>query len=351
LPAALARSSDPKHDEAVAPPGEEDELGVQMQNPLPGVPLIDSPFFDSLFSQANPDAETRRIATDLREKGFAVLDFPDPEFERLAEEIKARHAPSPEKLTAWRAGRADLRIQDAWRTDPNVKRIAVNEKILKLLETIYGWPAFAFQTLNFPVGSQQPAHSDSTHFSSIPDGFMCGVWVALEDTDTENAPLIYYPGSHRWPHFGNEHIGVNSWHLPSRSAHGDRYRKLWDELIALHGAKPQRFIAKKGQAIIWHAHLLHGGDKQNDPMRSRFSQVTHYYFRGCAYYTPQHSDPFYGNIFFRQLTDIAAGRPVPNMVSGREVPFWFLAQAIYHGPVGWIMLPLSRLKRKLLGES
>jgi hypothetical protein len=36
--------------------------------------------------------------------------------------------------------------------------------------------------------------------------------------------------------------------------------------------------ASEGQAIIRHAHLLHRGDKQNDPMRSRFSQLTHYYF-------------------------------------------------------------------------
>jgi hypothetical protein len=320
-------------------------------NPLPGVPLIDSPFFERLFPLTDPDAVTRRIAHDLRESGFAILDFPDSDIDRLCEQIKVRHAPSKDKLDAWRAGRADLRNQDAWRTDPNVKRIAVNSEILKLLETLYGRPAFAFQTLNFAVGTQQPAHSDSVHFSSSPEGFMCGVWLALEDIGVDNGPLIYYPGSHRWPHYGNEHLGVNAWHQPRRGAHSGEYRKLWDELIALHGAKPERFIARKGQAIIWHARLLHGGDKQNDPMRSRFSQVTHYYFRDCSYYTPQDSDPFYGNIFFRQLTDIATGDPVPNMVSGRKVPFWFLAQAIYHGPVGWIMLPLSRLKRRLLGRN
>jgi hypothetical protein len=320
-------------------------------NLLPGVPLIDSPFFDRLFPLSNPDAETARIADDLRQKGFAVFDFPDPEIDRLCAEIKSRHAPGAEKLAAWRAGDLDLRNQDAWRDDANVKRIALNPKVLRILESAYGRPAFAFQTLNFSVGSQQPPHSDSTHFSSSPEGFMCGVWLALEDIDADNGPLIYYPGSHRWPHYGNEHIGVNAWHLPKRGAHAGQYQKLWDELIALHRAKPERFAAKKGQAIIWHARLLHGGDKQNDPMRSRFSQVTHYYFAGCSYYTPQYSDPFYGNIFFRQLTDVATGEPVPNMVSGHKVPFWFLAQAIYHGPIGWIMLPLSRLKQRLMGRS
>jgi len=275
---------------------------------------------------------------------------PDPEIGRLCADIIARHRPNPEKLAAWRAGKADLRNQDAWRSDENVKRVALNPKIMAILEKIYGRPAFAFQTLNFAVGSQQPPHSDSTHFSTSPEGFMCGVWVALEDIDTENGPLVYYPGSHRWPHYNNEHIGVNAWHLPSRSAHAPQYQKLWDKLIAIHGATPERFAAKKGQAIIWHARLMHGGDKQNVPMRSRFSQVTHYYFKDCAYYTPQYSDPFYGNIFFRQMTDIATGEAIPNTVSGRKVPYWFLAQALYHGPLGFAKLPLSRLNQKLLGR-
>jgi hypothetical protein len=316
-------------------------------NPLPGVPLIDSPFFDRLFPLSNPDAETLRIARDLRQNGFAVFDFPDPELGKICEELKARHAPAPEKLEAWRAGRLDLRNQDAWRIDPNVRRVATNPRVLDILGKLYGRPAFAFQTLNFAVGTQQPAHSDSIHFSSAPEGFMCGVWLALEDTDLDNGPLIYFPGSHRWPHFGNDHIGVNAWHQPKRGAHAGQYRALWDELIALNGAKPERFVAKQGQAIIWHARLLHGGDRQKDPRRSRFSQVTHYYFRDCAYYTPQDSDPFYGSIFFREPIDIATGKRVPNMVSGRKVPYWFLSQSIYHGSVGLFMLPLSRLKRWL----
>ena len=33
----------------------------------------------------------------------------------------------------------------------------------------------------------------------MPEGFMCGVWVALEDMDMDNGPLVYYPGSHQLP--------------------------------------------------------------------------------------------------------------------------------------------------------
>jgi len=126
--------------------------------------------------------------------------------------------------------------------------------------------------------------------------------------------------------------------------------RRYGTLVALHQAKPERFTGKKGQAIIWHARLMHGGDNQRDKMRSRHSQVTHYYFRDCCYFTPLYSDPFYGNIYFRDVTDIATGEPVPNMVSGHNVPRWFRSQAKHHGPLNAITNELSRLKRRMLGQ-
>ena len=34
------------------------------------------------------------------------------------------------------------------------------------------------------------------------------------------------------------------------------------------------------------ANLLHGGSRQLATQRTRHSQVTHYFFEGCRYYTP-----------------------------------------------------------------
>jgi hypothetical protein len=81
------------------------------------------------------------------------------------------------------------------------------------------------------------------------------------------------------------------WTEDSRNNH---YEVLWDELINIHGLCPERFCARKGQALIWVANLLHGGDRVVDFERTRWSQVTHYYFEGCSYYTPLTSDPFKG---------------------------------------------------------
>ena len=46
------------------------------------------------------------------------------------------------------------------------------------------------------------------------------------------------------------------------------------------------FLPKAGEIIIWHGNLLHGGSKVLDNSLTRLSQVTHYFFEGCAYMTP-----------------------------------------------------------------
>ncbi|MEM7223826.1 MAG: phytanoyl-CoA dioxygenase family protein [Pseudomonadota bacterium] len=279
--------------------------------PLPGVPSIESPFFDRIFGPESCDEVTLEIARTLRDDGFAVLDFPEPKLEEMADRIisslDSRY-------------RDPVRLQDAWRFDRDVRALAINQEIMTLLATLYGRRAIPFQTLNFRRGTQQGFHSDSLHFSAVPERFMAGVWVALEDMDEDNGPLLYYPGSHRLPIFTNEHLGLTAPPPDKPLARYQAYESLWQELVALHGLKPKTFTAKKGQALIWSANLLHGGAPQKDPSRSRHSQVTHYYFEDCCYYTPLASDVIAGRVYFRDIVNIATGELEPNSYGGEAVP-------------------------------
>ena len=110
---------------------------------------------------------------------------------------------------------------------------------------------------------------------------MCGVWVALEDIDLDNGALVYYPGSHKLPVVTMEDVapGPGPEHYPLYEAHIEaivRERKL----------EPAYAVLKKGQALLWASNLLHGGSSHRDKTRTRHSQVTHYFFEGCRYYTP-----------------------------------------------------------------
>jgi hypothetical protein len=278
---------------------------------LPGVPLVESPLFGASIDDMNLSAVERDIAIQLNEKGFAVLDFPDDDLDDRIERIQADLEPRYD-LEGWRANwrRPDSgpRIQDAWRFNDDVMAIAANPQILSLLEKLYGRRAFPFQTLNFPVGTQQPYHSDSIHFSSVPERFMCGVWLAMEDIDPSSGPLVYYPGSHKWPIIYNDLIGARV----ARDRPNLPYPAVWAALIDAMGVEPETFCPKKGQCLIWSANLLHGGSAQTAVDRTRWSQVTHYYFDDCAYFTPIHSDPLAGNLALRSITDIATGQAMPN---------------------------------------
>jgi Phytanoyl-CoA dioxygenase (PhyH) len=281
---------------------------------LPGVPLVESPFFDEIAAASDFDSETLRIARELNEKGFAVLRFPDEQFDDRATRIKQNLAPRFD-FASWRAGgwkHGGMRIQDAWRFDPDVRALAVNARLLKILGDIFGRKAWPFQTLNFPVGTQQHYHSDSVHFSSIPERFMCGVWVALEDVSEGAGPLEYYPGSHKWPIIYNEQIGVRVTGS-NGSTSQEIYHDVWESLVEKTRVAPQLFFPRNGDALIWAANLLHGGSRQRDPNATRWSQVTHYFFENCCYITPMHSDVLIGKLEVRDLTDIVTGDKVPNI--------------------------------------
>jgi ectoine hydroxylase-related dioxygenase (phytanoyl-CoA dioxygenase family) len=177
------------------------------------------------------------------------------------------------------------RIQDAWRIDEHVKALALAPAVVAILEDLYGRRPLPFQTINFRIGSQQKAHSDALHFNSKPEGLMCGVWVALEDIDARNGPVVFYPGSHRLPFVTMADVGLDA----SAESYAE-YERHIEALIAREGLEPRYGTLRKGQALVWAANLLHGGAPQDDRSRSRHSQVTHYFFEGCRYWAPMVSE-------------------------------------------------------------
>jgi len=262
-----------------------------------------------------------RIATDLHNHGYAVFDFPDVDISSKIDRIQQRLSPRYDIDFANAASDKTLgqgRIQDAWAFDEDVRAIAANASVLDLLSRLYGRRAFPFQTLNFPVGTQQAAHSDSVHFSSLPERFMCGVWLAMEDIGVDQGPLFYLPGSHKWPIVTNALIGRRGTGSKLVSAQ-DPYGQAWGALRDAYGTSEETFLAKKGQALIWCANLLHGGSPQANPALTRWSQVTHYYFEDCIYYTPAFSDEALGRLDLRNLVSIEDGKLRPNTWLGEPI--------------------------------
>jgi hypothetical protein len=114
---------------------------------------------------------------EMNRNGFCRVNLKSARFDRLCNLAMTRLAEGfCQDLALWRLKKGPPpRQQDAWKRIREVKQIAANKLILKILERLYGRSPFPFQTLNFPVGSQQPLHSDALHFHTYPLGYMCGV--------------------------------------------------------------------------------------------------------------------------------------------------------------------------------
>jgi len=265
--------------------------------------------YETSAAFAAGDSEERGFAAALARDGVAVFDPEIDDFNELSADIAAR-------VQAAQPGAG--RLQDAWRRFDSVRRLATCAKVLRLLQFAYGRRPIPFQTLNFTVGTQQPLHSDTIHFDSFPQHFMCGVWVALEDADAGNGALQYVPGSHRLPIMALEDFGLSAGGYFTRNHVGEQYEAALRSYVAVMNLPTRTIPLKKGQAVVWAANLFHGGGPITQPGRTRLSQVTHYYFDDCLYTQPLWSNLHGGRIMYKKVYDIAARRYVTPTYNGRR---------------------------------
>jgi hypothetical protein len=250
-----------------------------------------------------PDAERAQVRF-FADNGYLVWRPDIPDFDRLADAI-IRHTDV-----------GGQRLQDAWAVEPAVRTLATQPAVLGMLRLLYGRRPIPFQTLNFKRGSEQKTHPDSVHFDTLPRGFMAGVWFALEDVGPENGPLHSYPGSHRLRTYDPDDIGLGG------LAPEDRYAPYEEFIAALaeaSGLHKETVTMERGEALIWTANLLHGGEPIADPESTRYSQVVHHFFEGCRYYTPLYSDPPLERYHWRDVIDISTGQLVPHTYDGRAI--------------------------------
>ena len=274
------------------------------------LPWIESPFFNKELAEAQLDSDTQQLVRQYAEQGFVVFDpqIDEKTLDQVIADLKPKYAEN-----------GDQRIQDAWAYSEAVKTLAAAPRVLEVLKTLYRREPIPFQTLNFKLGTQQKTHSDSIHFNSIPQRFMCGVWVALEDVHDGNGPLHYYPASHKMPFYDLIDMGMtgsSDHNITTKIYH--QYEDFMQEMITERGLKKQTLNMKKGQAIIWAANLLHGGDQIRQAGTTRLSQVTHYYFSDCMYYVPLLSDMSIERTYFKYITNVVTGEKVKGKYLGEH---------------------------------
>jgi len=165
-----------------------------------------------------------------------------------------------------------------------IKKIGLEPSLLKLLDVLMDGKTKLFQSINFINGSQQKTHSDSIHMTTFPLGGLIGVWVALEDVNADQGALHYYPGSHKLPYYMNSDYNNdgNLFMLGSKGYKG--YEVMLEEKIKELNLQKEIFDCKKGDMLIWHANILHGGEPHTNKDKTRKSMVFHFFDENSVCY-------------------------------------------------------------------
>ncbi len=262
----------------------------------------------------------RTLVERFRRDGFVVV-----EDERILDELDVDGIWT--RLGGAFAADGSGRVQDAWIDDAAVRAVAAHPAVVDVLRMLYGREPIPFQTLNFLTGTEQRTHSDTIHFSSLPSGFMCGVWMALEDVALRQGPLHYFPGSQSLPEYDYEDLGVPAvagapnWQNPNTVASYLVYEKRIEAIARENGFRREELAIRRGTFLVWSANLLHGGSPRDDRTLTRKSQVTHYYFSDAVPFTPMHSRRSEDAFAVRRVRNIATGELVVPTLDGAPVVF------------------------------
>lgn len=301
----------------------QNEIDMSQMN----LPWVESPFFSDIIKTKKISEEDKKLASEYYENGFIVLSniFTNELIDQIKSEMNEKGFNENFPIQTFRN---NIRIQDLWQYSDPVKELACHPKIMDTLKMLYEREPVPFQTLNFKVGTQQKAHSDTLHFSSLPARYMCGVWVALEDITEDNGPLFYYPGSHRNPEYNFSDF-KNTTEDTSYENYPE-YETFMENLMEKSSYKKKKFLAKKGDALIWSSNIIHGGSPVEDPQSTRYSQVTHYYFENCIYYTPMLSNMVTKELFIRRnLVDIKTGKIAEQNFNGNQAQLMRTRGSLY----------------------
>ena len=122
--------------------------------------------------------------------------------------------------------------------------------LVEVLQSIIGPNVKCMQSMLFvkgPGGRGQAWHQDE-FFVPTRDRSLCGIWVALDDTDRQNGCLWVIPGSHKsgvlWPMGPNEDPRISG---PSQSAYNHPFRE--EEAVPVE--------MKAGSVVFFNGYLLH----------------------------------------------------------------------------------------------
>lgn len=172
---------------------------------------------------------------------------------------------------------------------------SANPVALAVQDFLFEAETCLYTSLFYERGSGQTLHRDTPYFCTRPEYRYFGMWVALEDVDEDNGPLMALEGGHLLDELdraamAREVLGADVPVPPDSTKLWDAYQAAVKRQGESLGLRVVTLPVKKGTTILWHPQLPHGGAPIRDSSRTRFSFVMHT--------TPEGTPVYHQHVFF-----------------------------------------------------
>lgn len=287
------------------------------------LPIFCQPEFMDIVQKLDNNSFKKDVLFFL-ENGYVIVNnsVPNDYIDAAVQEFinwKKKHK-SKLPATFFKHGEMLDRIINIQANLPSFKKLFAYNSSLKHQDFLFQTKTSFYTSLFFEIGSAQDIHRDEPYFWTQPAHSYFGTWLALEDTDSTNGPLIVVPGSHRLaPEMIDKMKIVNERYSdlekinPTDPDLWFNYQGELQKLCKKHGLEIIEVHVKKGDTIIWHPLLAHGGAHIKDPNKTRMSFVVH---------TTPYDIPVYGlDVFYNPDKKVALKSGFTyEKINGRDVP-------------------------------
>lgn len=164
---------------------------------------------------------------------------------------------------------------------PTLRKLVTAHKLSDILDELIGEPMGVHLNLTSWVSTNRGWHQDDYLNPPNVNCWHLAVCIALDDIHRDSGPFEYVPGSHKWPLMRQDKVKAMLKPEQAESPMWSVYAEALldtacEQYIHEQGAKPKKFMAKKGDVLIWHARLMHRDSKARCPRKLRKAVISHY---------------------------------------------------------------------------
>ncbi len=171
---------------------------------------------------------------------------------------------------------------------PELRTVALYPPLMRMMAHLIGEPMLLHLSLTGWVSTERNWHQDDYLNPPFVNGWYCAAWIALDRIGEEAGPFEYVPGSHGWPLLRQHKVLACMTDDEAQELHPVSRTPVWpknserfvvpaiEAEMATRGAAVRRFVAEKGDVLIWHGRLLHRGSLPQSRDAFRRALISHY---------------------------------------------------------------------------